>query len=94
MQTVKRTTFLVFVTAIILSACGTAPTATGPTNALGSQGQAFHPEGFEGVDASLQTDFDPLLAGQEAPVGYRSSLDRDAIFPVYEPTFNLSLIHI
>ena len=31
--------------------------------------------------------YDPVAAGETVPVGYRQLLPRDAIFPVYNPTF-------
>lgn len=31
--------------------------------------------------------YDPVAAGESLPEGYRRSLPRDAIFPVYEPAF-------
>ncbi len=48
-----------------------------------------------GDPASVQTDpvpatedlYDPVEAGEAVPVGYRQLLPRDAIFPVYNPSF-------
>jgi len=31
--------------------------------------------------------YSPILAGEELPDGYRRSLSRDAIRPIYDPTF-------
>lgn len=33
------------------------------------------------------SDYDPVSAGETLPAGYRRSLDRDQILPVYEPEF-------
>jgi hypothetical protein len=35
----------------------------------------------------LEGTYDPVRAGEETPSGYRQVLPRDAILPVYNPTF-------
>lgn len=90
MTTKLRTSFIILVALVALvglTACGTAD-SSGAASSNEVNSEPFHPEGFLGVDETLQTDFDPLLAGVPAPEGYRTSLDRDAIFPVYQPVFN------
>ncbi len=84
MKSIIRSAYIVGGLLIGLTACATSSTTQHQDPNLGP----FHPEGFEGVDETLQTEFDPLLAGVPAPEGYRTSLDRDAIFPVYQPVFN------
>jgi hypothetical protein len=37
--------------------------------------------------ANLADIYDPFRAGEEMPPGYRQVLGRDAIDPIYEPTF-------
>lgn len=37
--------------------------------------------------SSSPTSYDPVRAGEQLPDGYRALLPRDAITPVYEPTF-------
>ena len=86
-QTKLKSGLLALAIALGISAC-TTDTVIEASEANQPAVVAFHPEGFTGVDESLQTDFDPLQAGIPAPEGYRTSLDRDAIFPVYEPVFN------
>lgn len=41
----------------------------------------------EGEPVSLRDLYDPTEAGEDAPDNYRESLPRDAINPVYAPTF-------
>ncbi len=40
-----------------------------------------------GVLASPSDVYDPVRAGEETPTGFRQLLSRDAIVPVYDPTF-------
>ncbi len=60
------------------------PDQSGP----GSSDDSFHPDGWEGVSANFASDlYDPVSAGEPAPAGYRPSIPRDGIFPVYTPEF-------
>lgn len=43
--------------------------------------------GSLGTPASPAATYDPVLAGEPLPQGYRQLLPRDAILPVYEPEF-------
>ena len=51
--------------------------------------------GWPGSDVQVETGpvevpedtYDPVLAGESTPAGYRQLLPRDAILPVYNPTF-------
>ncbi len=42
---------------------------------------------IEVARAALADDYDPIEAGEEPPPGFRQSLTRDAILPVYVPRF-------
>jgi len=40
-----------------------------------------------GVRVAADSAYNPVLAGEELPEGFRQLLPRDAILPVYDPTF-------
>lgn len=73
--------------AVLASACAPDETqdATSATAPLEVTGGAAGPS-FE-VPLPPRDLFDPVEAGEELPQGYRRSLPRDAIFPVYDPSF-------
>lgn len=50
-------------------------------------GSPFHPDGWPGVSDIPAGVYDPAEAGEELPDGYRASLGRDDIAPVYVPNF-------
>ena len=67
---------------VILAAC------TGGTDLEVVESGTFHPDGFDGVVADPPDDlYDPVAAGEAIPPGFRQLLDRDDIFPVYQPRF-------
>lgn len=68
---------------VVLSACAGSSSPTDPARA-----SSFHPDGWDGVVARPSDDlYDPISAGESPPSGFRQLLDRDDIFPVYEPRF-------
>ncbi len=66
-----------FLAVFLAAAC--APTA-------GSSPNAFHPDGWEGVEAPEDV-YDPRKAGEELPEGFRQVVARDGIRPIYKPKF-------
>lgn len=48
-----------------------------------------HPDGWPGVTNLPDPDdvYDPILAGENPPDGFRQSIPRDGIRPIYVPTF-------
>ena len=72
---------------IIAAACSPvdrdndATPAAGASSTTMQQGPSFQ------VPLPAEDLYDPVRAGEETPVGYRPSLPRDAIFPVYDPSF-------
>ncbi len=57
--------------------------------AVSPAGQEQRPEATASLGPLPNPDdvYDPVRAGDPLPVGFRQLLPRDAIFPVYEPTF-------
>ena len=66
------------VTASIASACS-ASSRTSPADERAAS--------LEIAVAAIADAYDPIEAGEEPPPGFRQSLARDAILPVYVPTF-------
>lgn len=58
-----------------------APGSTMPT------GDPSHPDGWPGITEIPQGIYDPFLAGEQTPDGFRQLIARDRIAPVYVPTF-------
>jgi len=56
---------------------------------VSSPGQEQRPEATQSLGPLPDPGdvYNPVSAGDPLPVGYRQLLARDAIFPVYEPTF-------
>ena len=87
---VRRALILLTLLAVLAVAC--APDDAGTTSPGESQnrgpGEAAPVAGpsFE-VPLPHRDLYDPVRAGETLPRGFRNSLDRDAIFPVYDPTF-------
>ena len=50
-------------------------------------GGTDQPRGEAGVRIDPSEVYNPVLAGEQLPDGFRQLLPRDAITPVYEPTF-------
>ncbi len=70
--------------AVIAAACASAPS----TGAEGAGEPLFHPDGWVGITEFPGGDlYDPVKAGENLPAGFRSVLRRDAIAPVYTPSF-------
>lgn len=70
-------TTVVVAGAVVISSGGGSEPADDATPAT-----AIH-----GVAASPVEVYDPVSAGEEVPSGFRQLLPRDAIRPVYDPTF-------
>jgi len=55
---------------------------------LSGSDDAFHPDGWEGAGPDYPGDlYNPLVAREPLPAGYRPVLSRDSIRPVYAPKF-------
>lgn len=49
---------------------------------------AFHPDGWDGASPDFDRElYNPVVAGETLPAGYRPVLARDGIRPVYRPLF-------
>ena len=73
---------LVVILTLAASACA------GGTDDVVVERGTFHPDGFDGVIAEPPDDlYDPVAAGESIPPGFRQLLERDDIFPVYQPRF-------
>jgi hypothetical protein len=80
--------------AAIASACGGGGSDLGSSastepgeNPAANQAVAFHPDGWDGAELPPLGLYDPVADGEPTPDGFRQLLNRDAIFPVYRPTF-------
>lgn len=62
------------------------PAAAG-SSTPGAAEVAGHPDGWPGVTEIPDDVYDPFLAGEETPDGFRQLIGRDWIAPVYVPTF-------
>lgn len=55
---------------------------------LSDSAAAFHPDGWSGASPDFDPELlNPVWAGEPLPDGYRPVISRDAIRPVYVPTF-------
>lgn len=83
---------LVITTAIVMLTVACAPNEPDTTpvsterSAVGDATQSEPGPTFQ-VPLPSRELYDPVRAGEQLPQGYRRSLDRDAIFPVYDPSF-------
>lgn len=89
-----RALVVVLLTALVASSCGTsgggadASRSTladppSPTTSVFDERAAS----IEIAVAAIDGTYDPVAAGEELPPGFRQSLGRDAILPVYVPRF-------
>lgn len=58
-----------------------------PSTANQFQAEEGAIEAPEGAIEAPEGVYDPVRAGEPTPVGYRQLLRRDAILPIYNPTF-------
>lgn len=95
---VNRLILLAVAGALALAACtpnepeattivGETPAGQSSTGESSTTDTARDPGPSYRVDLPPPDLYDPVRAGEQLPQGYRRSLPRDAIFPVYDPSF-------